>query len=202
MTGDSLIELEASPESPLAFYRDYVAANRPVIVRGGCRHWKAFRDWQDDQYFRSKCGDRQVTVTLTPDGYADALKLRPDRPTDLFVMPHELKMTVNQLLDELQSPSDNRVAYYQMQNSNLTDRDEWSFLLDDLEELEWAAKAFGSKPDAVNLWMGDKRAVTSSECEYSLYHFDSVFLIAVTFSPTHFPHRNSEKRHYETNIIP
>ena len=35
-----------------------------------------------------------------------------------------------------------------------------------------------------------------------LYHFDSVFLIAVTVFPTHFPHRNSEKRHYETNIFP
>ena len=35
-----------------------------------------------------------------------------------------------------------------------------------------------------------------------LYHFDSIFLIPVTVFPTRFPHRNSEKRHYETNIIP
>ena len=34
-----------------------------------------------------------------------------------------------------------------------------------------------------------------------LYHFDSVFLIAVTVFPTHFPHRNSEKHHYETNLF-
>ena len=34
-----------------------------------------------------------------------------------------------------------------------------------------------------------------------LYHFDSVFLIAVTVFPTHFPHRNLEKRHYETNTV-
>ena len=37
---------------------------------------------------------------------------------------------------------------------------------------------------------------------YFLYHFDSIFLIPVTVFPTRFPHRNSEKRHYETNIIP
>ena len=36
----------------------------------------------------------------------------------------------------------------------------------------------------------------------ALYHFDSIFLIPVTVFPTRFPHRNSEKRHYETNIIP
>ena len=36
----------------------------------------------------------------------------------------------------------------------------------------------------------------------NLYHFDSIFLIPVTVFPTRFPHRNSEKRHYETNIIP
>ena len=36
----------------------------------------------------------------------------------------------------------------------------------------------------------------------TLYHFDSIFLIPVTVFPTRFPHRNSEKRHYETNIIP
>ena len=35
-----------------------------------------------------------------------------------------------------------------------------------------------------------------------LNHFDSIFFIPVTVFPTRFPHRNSEKRHYETNIIP
>ena len=35
-----------------------------------------------------------------------------------------------------------------------------------------------------------------------MYYFDSVFLIAATVLLTHFPHRNSEKRHYEKNIIP
>ena len=35
-----------------------------------------------------------------------------------------------------------------------------------------------------------------------LYHFDSIFLIPVTVFPNRFPHRNSKKRYYETNIIP
>ena len=34
-----------------------------------------------------------------------------------------------------------------------------------------------------------------------LYHCYSVFLITMTVFSTHFPHRNSKNRHYETNII-
>ena len=72
--GDQVIEIEGSPDSSLAFYRDHVSPNKPLIVRGGIRHWKAFEDWQSDDYFRQKCGSKKVTVTLTPDGYADAIR--------------------------------------------------------------------------------------------------------------------------------
>ena len=35
-------------------------------------------------------------------------------------------------------------------------------MLQDVEEIKWATKAFGKSPDAVNFWMGDRRAVTST----------------------------------------
>ena len=35
-------------------------------------------------------------------------------------------------------------------------------LLQDIEELQWAKEAFGKNPDAINFWMGDGRAVTST----------------------------------------
>ncbi len=39
-----------------------------------------------------------------------------------------------------------------------------SSLLSDVEEFPWAREAFGGDPpDAINFWMGDGRAVTSSE---------------------------------------
>lgn len=51
----------------------------------------------------------------------------------------------------------------QRQNSNLTD--ELPELLEDMEkDIPWATEAFGTLPDAVNFWIGDERAVTSSEC--------------------------------------
>ena len=53
------------------------------------------------------------------------------------------------------------VRYIQKQNSNLSD--EFSVLSNDVSELPWASEAFGKAPDAVNFWMGDGRAVTSSK---------------------------------------
>ena len=93
----------------------------------------------------------------------DVTRCRQEDGAELFVMPHQMKMTVEQLLEELQAPSKDRVVYYQMQNSNLTDSEEWSVLLNDVDELKWASEAFGTAPDAVNFWMGDHRAVTSSK---------------------------------------
>lgn len=97
-----------------------------------------------------------MTVTETPDGYADAIK------DGLFVIPHEETMTMSRFLDVMEDTRRaSGVCYIQKQNSNLTD--EFADLLQDVDELEWAREAFGKGPDAVNFWMGDQRAVTSSE---------------------------------------
>lgn len=53
------------------------------------------------------------------------------------------------------------ICYIQRQNSNLTD--DFAELMCDVEsEISWASEAFDKQPDAVNFWMGDARAVTSS----------------------------------------
>ena len=70
-------------------------------------------------------------------------------------------MPFREFLDTLENPCKNRVHYIQKQNSNLTD--EFPELIEDSgSDIEWATKVFGSKPDAVNFWMGDERAITSS----------------------------------------
>ena len=50
----------ARPPPALAFHRDYVAHNRPVVVRGGVAHWPALSHWSPD-YFKSKLRDHEVT---------------------------------------------------------------------------------------------------------------------------------------------
>ena len=90
-------EIEDAPESPLAFYRDWVGQNRPVIIRNGIKHWDALEKWKNNEYLIQKCDpDKIVKVAVTPNGYADAI-------TDgKFVMPYEESMTFKgQLISEL-----------------------------------------------------------------------------------------------------
>lgn len=58
------------------------------------------------------------------------------------------------------------VPYIQKQNSNLTE--DFKELIKDInmDTLQFAHEAFNKEPDAVNFWMGDERAVTSSKCGY------------------------------------
>jgi hypothetical protein len=54
------------------------------------------------------------------------------------------------------------VFYIQRQNSNLTE--DFPELVPDVgRDVPWATEAFGHEPEAANIWIGDKRAVTSSE---------------------------------------
>ena len=77
-------------------------------------------------------------------------------------MPEERSMKMEEFLDIIEDPETaNGVFYIQKQNSNLTE--EFAELMVDVdEEIRWASEAFNKKPDAVNFWMGDSRAVTSS----------------------------------------
>ena len=105
---------------------------------------------------RNKFGAKELTVTVTPNGYADAVM------DGYFVQPEEKQWTMADFLEQLERAPEGRVLYVQRQNSNLTD--ELPELIGDCQcDIPWASRLFGSKPDAVNFWMGDARAVTSSK---------------------------------------
>nr|XP_022340537.1 jmjC domain-containing protein 7-like isoform X2 [Crassostrea virginica] len=148
------LEARESPPSALTFYREYVSPNKPVVVQNGLEHWPALKKWTPG-YLRERIGGCEVTVAVTPNGYADAV-------TDgKFVMPEERRMTMADFLDILDHPNQQSgIFYIQKQNSNFTD--EFEEIVDDVEsDIQWGTEAFGSQPDAVNFWMGDTRAVTS-----------------------------------------
>ena len=149
-------ELHVQPESALTFYRQFVAQNRPVIIRNGIKSWPAFRLWQNHDYLLKKLNsDKLVNVAITPNGYADAIT------EGKFVMPHEESMKFKDFIDIIENPSQHKgIHYIQRQNSNLSE--EMNELIEDISELQWAREAFGKDPDAVNFWMGDSRAVTST----------------------------------------
>ena len=112
-----------APPSPLVFLRDYVSKNRPVIIKNALTKWEALSKWTSD-YLDKSIGSLQVSVTVTPNGYADA-------PLgDRFLLPEERLMPFHRFLNIWnKKEKSNGVFYIQKQNSNFTD--EFSQLIAD-----------------------------------------------------------------------
>lgn len=163
---DADVPVMQSQPDPLEFYRSYVAPNKPVVIQNAINHWSALKKWNND-YLRSVIGDENVTVAITPNGYADAV-------TDgKFVMPYEKVLKMSEFLSVIEnSDKYDDVYYIQKQNSNLTD--EFAKLLTDVDsDIKFGSIAFGTKPDAVNFWMGDKQAVTSMHKD----HYENLYCV-------------------------
>jgi len=140
---------------PLAweFYTNFVSKNRPCIFENCLCDCSALEKWTSE-YLKRKVGNKAVSVSVTPSGYADAVA------NDKFVLPEERKIMMKDFIDILNKPKEGNVFYIQKQNSNLTN--EFPELLDDIgAEITWASEAFKSKPDAANFWMGNSKATTS-----------------------------------------
>ncbi|XP_058819253.1 bifunctional peptidase and (3S)-lysyl hydroxylase Jmjd7 isoform X2 [Topomyia yanbarensis] len=154
--GPTISETFAVPTS-LEFTRDYVAKNLPLIIREVNNDWPAVEKW-NSKYFRETLPGKEVTVAITPNGYADGLAKHDGE--EYFVLPLETPMTMAQFLSSLDHKGKN-VHYIQRQNSNLTEdfHDLWEDI--DMDRLSFASDAFNKEPDAINFWMGDDRAITS-----------------------------------------
>ncbi|KAL8624051.1 hypothetical protein ACOMHN_019474 [Nucella lapillus] len=163
---DSSVPVLEKTPTPLQFYRHYVAPNKPVILSDFSSAWPALHKW-NPQYFRQVIGDEEVTVAVTPNGYADAVY------QGHFVMPEERAMRVRHFLDVLESPETAEgVFYVQKQNSSLTE--EFRTVMGDVEtEPPWGTEVFGKPPDAVNMWIGDGRAVTSMHRD----HYENLYCV-------------------------
>ena len=206
----------AEPPSPVEFLREWVAPRRPCKVRGALGDWACVRDgrWADAEYLREKLGGRPVTVALTPDGRADAVRsfagassgradacLGPSVPSELgsrawFVLPDDQKMEISAFLDLLRAGAraeaglgGGLVAYAQCQNSSLLR--EYPELVEDAgPDIGFASEAFGRAPDAANLWIGDARSETSFHRD----PYENILCVVegektVTLLPPHEGHR-------------
>lgn len=86
-------------------------------------------------------GDQRVVVSITPNGYADAIH------GDLFVTPFEQELLFSDFLailnNQIPDHCPEGVYYIQQQNSNFT-LDQFSTLRNDAEgDISWATEAFG-----------------------------------------------------------
>ncbi|XP_055641980.1 bifunctional peptidase and (3S)-lysyl hydroxylase Jmjd7 isoform X2 [Toxorhynchites rutilus septentrionalis] len=148
----------------LEFMRNNVAKNLPLVIREATNCWPAVDKW-NSKYFRDTLAKKEVTVAITPNGYADGLAMHEKE--EYFVLPLETQMRMGDFLDALDRKDEN-VMYIQRQNSNLTEdfQELWQDV--EVERLNFATEAFNKDPDAVNFWMGDERAITSSYKDFIL----------------------------------
>ena len=168
--------------SVVEFLRVAVAGYQPVIIRNleEMKDWPARKSWDlaflCDKLAKKK--DRVLNVTLTPDGRGDSPKSSSDEgDTDtgtdstgtgstgrIFTYPCECSITPALLQQMLEDPQeDDAVPYLSLQNDNL--RTHTPELMEDISpSLNLAREAFGADgevPEAVNLWIGDERSVSS-----------------------------------------
>ncbi|KAF7332214.1 Jmjc domain-containing protein 7 [Mycena kentingensis (nom. inval.)] len=187
--GTSIVTLH-SPPTALEFSR-LVHISRPVLIHGF--EIPSVRLWSDE-YLSAALGDAKISVATTPDGRADAITAGPDG-TQWFVEPAVEQMTMSDLLEKLLNErADSDVHYLQSQNGNVysstyfTDgsRDsEFLPLRQDIpSEIDFCSQALGKSPDAVNIWMGSRRSVTS-------IHSGSSVMQLVDWSSSHLdPYEN------------
>ncbi|KAI0677364.1 Clavaminate synthase-like protein [Trametes maxima] len=172
LNGNQIDVLDAFPD-PLEFSR-LVRIGRPVLIRES-----GIPDSDDDHtwsksWIANKMGDRQISVAVTPNGRADAVTVGP-RGKLYFAEPHTQQMTMKAFLETISSGSsaDGEVHYLQSQNGNLftsryfdlngqEDESEFEPLREHApSEIPWCSDALDKSPDAVNLWIGDEKSVTS-----------------------------------------
>jgi jumonji domain-containing protein 7 len=131
------------------FLREFIGRNVPVVIKNGCRHWKAM-DWTIEYLVQVINND--ITVAVTPDGRADAVT------NGVFMLPFEQRMPIAEFFENLKHKE--LVYYAQYQNSSFSA--EYEALQNDIEELGWAQEAFGTDPDAVNMWIGNSKSASST----------------------------------------
>jgi jumonji domain-containing protein 7 len=161
--------------------------------------WPALSKWSQ-QYLTETLGNRKLSINLTPDGHGDCVKSivldeiagavpnssNDDVSIEHFVYPAEHDMTMASFFELLEGRDANGAAvpgvvpYLSQQNDNL--RQNMPELLQDIQQsLPLAVEAFSSATggmesgelEAVNLWIGDERSVSSIHKD----HFENMYAV-------------------------
>ncbi|CDO73735.1 hypothetical protein BN946_scf185015.g63 [Trametes cinnabarina] len=155
--------------TPLEFSR-IVHIGRPVLIRAGAIPSSSDSYAWSKQWIAERMGDRAISVAVTPNGRADAVTRGADNKL-YFAEPMTQKMSMTALLETLSSDGSaatlepqhadeksGEVHYLQSQNGNLFSSRYYELSgEEDPSEFE----PLREKPDAVNLWIGDEKSVTS-----------------------------------------
>jgi len=156
-------------ESAKDFYR-FASRREPVVITNALEAWPAMKYW-DAEYLKKKVGSNIVSVNVTPNGMGDAV-VRDHEGSEVFAFPEERSMKCSEFLDlwtsSSSSVSDERRPVFYLSHQNDSLRTQFAKLLEDdvPSHISWASELFGSRPDAVNLWIGDRRSRSSLHQDY------------------------------------
>lgn len=156
--------------NPFQFCKEAYSRYHPVILTGLLDQWPAMEKWQSEDYLINTLDDKPISVNLTLEGRADSIQsfsFGEEGKKDYFLYPAEVQMTlkeffhlIHQYNPENEEESTPIVPYLSQQNDNL--RREFHELLDDINMEFPLAEVFdNSTPEAINLWIGDERSVSS-----------------------------------------
>lgn len=158
----------------LEFLREGYSKYHPVILKGLIDDWPAVSNWSEG-YLVDLCGEKLISVNLTPDGRADSVQpVYIDGHTEeRFVYPAEAQMTMKEFFHHLNRDDCGFIPYLSQQNDNL--RVEFPELMADISSsFAIADEAFGNAQiEAVNLWIGDERSVSSTHKD----HFENLYAV-------------------------
>ena len=173
----SLDEPKALPSCSSTLYRNCVSQSVPALFSLTEATNPVPPEARTLHGLLSLIGDDNIICNVTPShGYGDFL-LSPsstDRPiTTTFVRPMELRTTFSEAASNIISPPPTDVYYYSSQDDNLrTSHPSLSSLLPPTLPLFSSAINTGP-PQAINLWVGDGRAKTSTHSD----PFDNVYIV-------------------------
>ncbi|KAI0732763.1 Clavaminate synthase-like protein [Irpex lacteus] len=171
-------------------FSQLVRIARPVLIKD-CPVPKALARW-NDEYLAKNCANSPISVAVTPNGRADAITQGEDWRL-YFAEPLVEQMTMKDFLGKLASGKiDSEVLYLQSQDGNLFSSSrgipsEFHGILSDVpEHLPFCTEALGNMPDAVNLWIGSSKSITSIHSDpyeniYSVIRGSKTFTV---FPPT------------------
>lgn len=184
-------------ESPSreTFLREAVAVHQPCVVRGLLQEWPALEKWQTTSGFLADAPER-VPVNFTPNGRADAIV-----DDEYFVTPTEAMMETKLFMEMLERPcEEDAVPYLSSQNDNV--RTNMPSLLDSIPKgIPLAEDCFkddeNESLEAINLWIGDERSVSSTHKDY----FENFYCVVrgekefTLYPPTDVMHLKSSQYH-------
>jgi jumonji domain-containing protein 7 len=154
--------------SSLKFLRDYISVSRPCIIQNAVNQHYTLDD------IVSLDPSLELQVDVTPNGHGDCVHSVDEQ--QVFVMPETRSMKITDFRDALRSSDQLAgVPYYSRQNDCL--RKELSSLWDKNvfpQSFDWAEEAFNVSTDAVNLWIGNEKAVSAMHKD----HYENLFYVA------------------------